>query len=360
MYTISTLLGVYGVDYKQLTKHIQGVDNTYTQLNHATYIELDAFLRGEKVSPGLLSKNLDKFGTKARFTFNEARRSRTITITCSDGQWSPASGIDTLSRHFILLRDFFTEYPNSESIECPTLTIDDVRRALSIVLGYNIFMDTLTPSMLYTLDILHPVSATYYLLFDWEKMSNNQLLERLSAIPEDEKRSIIKSHQLRRTRAHSDLGLSELPPNVPILGCFPQCRMYLATEQGSKLVGHNGWALVNAITYTSLDVASALIDSDFSKDDFIALSDGDQISVVYALCDSLSYCHSEESRSRAITICTMLGIRHTELGNINREVCAPFHLLIENRDITRRDRDSIVKTLKHYGYHEAVSHERLR
>jgi hypothetical protein len=335
MLTVITPLGVYPLDQKKLSTYMK-VNKQSIALTHANYLELDALVRGEKVSLQRLDSAFQQIN-ESDFYLAPMVGGTSITIRCGDGSIVDRYTSETLARHFTLFRDFFEDYPEAKEITIPNVMRSDVNDVLSAVV--NGYAETLNP-LLYTLEVLNPFSNAVFLSFDMTGTDHREITRLLAKITPEERESILCAHRLRQDMCIGADDIIPLPPGpAALLGTSEEGLEYLATKEGSQLVQHNGWLFVNAMSNHCVKYAGKLIISGFTNDAWVPLTIREQVSVCNMMSRYLEQIDESNKRASAL-LCAMFGYRHELLGNMDDVVCAPFSLCLTLPDKMRQLLDS--------------------
>jgi hypothetical protein len=352
MFTFITQLGAYELDYDEVSKYIT-LHGSSSIVTYAGYVELEALIRGEKVTWYILDRLAQTLNPASELKTTGMREGRSMKIQCQDGDVSPACTIETLSRHFVLFRDFFTEYPDKDTISIPTVPHDDVVAVLNALFEWDHQYLSLTDDLVYTLYTLNPINNAYFLLFNditLTQASTTTLITLLSRVSQEEKEAIIAGSRVREEEEQAYVVRKlPLPQDVALLASTRQGRRYLATEKGHTLTEHRGWAFCNAVDYCETSLATKLIKSDFSKDKYVPLTFLEMNIVSDCLREYMIQLGQEEDRDCLILACTMLGIHHESLGNVDKKAYPPYRVHIAKKNYNRLE-DDIRQALLHYGY----------
>jgi hypothetical protein len=347
MYAIITQLEVRKLDYDKLSKYTELPDEPPT-LTYAECLELEAFLRGEKVSTELVGHALAKISNNLCPDPPELAQQagRCVTIECKDGKVNESQDtIETLCRHFILFRDFFSEYPDKDTIRIDNLTTDEVNSVLNAVL--NEYPEQLGENILYALRTLNPISNAYFLFFKLAGMSSDTITSLLSLMTDEEKRSLEMTYRLQQDGENcSTINL----PYPCHLAMTSQGIIYLSKEE-SRGLAHSGWSLACAVYYNNISYACDLIRRGFDKDEFIPLNNSESRVIATLLYRLIGRLRDEKDRDVFILACSMLSLHHYTLGNVDKKVCPPYHLDLHRVRVAGILRD-LQATMDHYGYIE--------
>jgi hypothetical protein len=352
MYTCNTLLGSYGVKADELSKYysITGVEGNVL---HVEYVELEAMMRGEKVTPRLIGELAASLHWESSVRGEcPIQRGRDIRIVCKDGEVSPQWVMETLCRHFVLFQDFFQEYPNEHKITIPTIGSKDMIAILE-ALSEKVQV-SLTTDILHALHTLNPVNNGYFLFFHLNGLTSDVVIDLVKNVSQVENNSIVRAGVLWDAVQLAEIVNLPLPADIEVLCATSYGRAYLATQEGSKLVKHNGWSFVNMIGYEEIELAADVL-GEFHKDEFVGLTKEEREKVADSLC---KFAVRTTNKGHFVTACTMLGIYHEELGNVDRKVYTPYHIL-PNRINLYEWKDCLKHAMGSYGYKRAKESKRL-
>lgn len=323
---------MYGIDFDDLNTHIE-VLGLSTRLSHSQYIELTAFVQGEKVTPHIIDSLAGELKEGSDIPdIADSQIGRRIRIVCQDGVLDQDYRAETLERHFLLFRDFFSEFPGEITVLLDKFTTQEVGRVISAVMAS--IPCKLDDRTLYLLQTLNPVHNGYFLLFDLTGVPSELVTHLISQVSEEEKRGIISFCNYAHARDVEDYGCHyfQLPPGVEILAATSNGLSYLSTEEGHKLVQHKGWAFVQAVKCANYKLANSLIMCDFSQDKFIATTMHDDSTIVEALVKYMMHCDVDTSQHVRVT--SMLDLRHPSLEKSPKRICAPYHLVIKRHHLS--------------------------
>jgi hypothetical protein len=342
MFTVITSLGTYGIDYDELSKCVT-LHDTQCELKYYHYVELHALVRGEKVTPSMVT-----FPLNAGIIRESTEPSgRYITLQCKDGDTRSDCTLETLSRHFQLFADFFNDYPNEDVISIPSITIDQFDLILRALSEMEV---TLTEELLYALNVLNPLNNAFFLLFDLTHLPAQIVSALLAKLTQEERATLMSSHKMSEAQLDESQKGLELPH---ILATTENGRNYLASDNGHSLVNHSGWLFCNAVAYGNIELATQLLNSGFDKDVFVPLTASERSKVCYYVGRYITMLYGMKYRSSLILACSMLGIEHESMGNVGKKILSPYYLRLDKESIiacSPRLPQVIWKSLKDYGY----------
>lgn len=294
-------------------------------MNEGEYNELLGYLSDKRESNhhDLVSAVRQIRKTNSPVTYKEREPYDSIVLKCLDGEMDVCR---SYLGYFVLLRDYFEEYPDEVSIDLP-FSRDLVAMSLSRLSGV-FYTGTPIPPLLHCYNCvryLNPVSNTYPLAFSLEGMSASDMKGLAATFTVEERR------QLKTIYRKEGVSLP-LPYDGEghfILACSGHVRadaslcVALFSESPSWLTCH---LLCHCTDGGRLTAVCRLIEeADFSDEYFPNLSAktrGHCYGFMVGLLSVMPMTWDKIARFLA-----MMGIRSKELLNDNLAVCAPYGVL---------------------------------
>lgn len=302
MLTLVTELRTFRVSRHALTSYLGAeVDKSpYIHMKYMFASEVVAALEGERVSSLLLKGAISILCNLHETAVDVALRLPNIDIT---GFLLGSTRIplcsSTLARHFSLVRDYLTEFPDARTLDMPGRT--KIHETLcNLFTLNNAVRIPLDAEVLYSLQTLNPCSELYYFLYDLSPQHPLVVEGICSRITDLERRRLREVH--RFSPCH--LPLPEEGDGNAVLCATPMGRLYLCREGLALLPLQPSYLFLNAcLTYGMgwKELAVQLIDRGFDDENPYY---PDVACVVRCLVSVVPFC-SDEGITRVLS---MLGV----------------------------------------------------
>lgn len=300
-----------------------------TRLSEHQLGELLAYLNGEKDGDILaiievIALMLPTMKMREAMSIRGVLPHKLITIKCSDGE-VPATR--SLGRHFILFRDFFTEYENETVIGVP-YSSRVVRNVIDALNWTSVRGDG--PRLVSCMDCIrhfNPILNTFPLLFSTQDAPASLLLSILPNFTEKE----IKELLLVGSTNYIGLTFPGNGMDVSLLAAAQTVRSNRALCMELFRDTYPSWLFCyielndHSIRYPArgTDLFDLILTADFTKDSSTSQSYMWPTVAAY-ITNSLKTTTLQLTWSEIARLLAMLGIISSELKNDELNVCAPY------------------------------------
>lgn len=334
MLTLITELAVFRVKKSTLQEATQLTLGMKSEsfMPYVWAVELLAWLRDEPVSGELLKKAIGRLSCKARnlhtLTWNEGTEFSFLDM--NNVTYTPQIRKETLARHFTLIEDFISDYPESNIMPLPTLTTQSISTFITAAFRYNKHISI--AQVQYTMSLFNPKNPLLPFLFSLKSMSHAEVTSLVMTISTEDRIKLLTSHNLQAELKRDNLVLRllnvlpERGEGLAILCTLRSGREYLASEEGIGLLSSSpSWLFCNAVGEREGNLARRYLLSGFEQEEEpIRLYDAD---TVYNCL--MVYLETYAREEEVPLLCSMLGLRHSLLKNEDLLVYPPYQIVTE-------------------------------